>query len=100
MERGTLTKVVIASVASNLSIGRPSLSLGEERPGPQDKQTKKFCTQMLSANFLVAVYFSYLLVFSYYNLRLCMESLILLEYPKKWNFLSVLDGSVGPADCK
>ena len=41
-------------------------------------------TILLSVNILIAVYFSHLPVFSYKNLRLCKESLILLEsYQKK-----------------
>ena len=56
----------------------------------------EYCTaqflpcKILSVNFLIAVYFSHLPDFAYKNLRLCGESLILLEYhPKNWNFLSI-----------
>jgi hypothetical protein len=50
--------------------------------GPGQTNTN-CCLKMLSVNFLIAIYFSHLLVFSYKNLRLCRESLILLEYHKK-----------------
>ncbi len=68
---------------------------------------------MLSENLLIAIYISHFPVFSYKNLRLGGESLMLLEYHKKWElsgyikeskgykkimFDFPLDGSVGPAD--
>jgi hypothetical protein len=62
---------------------RSELSLAKsERPG----QTNTNCvTQMLlvSVKILIAVYLSHLHIFSYKNLRLCRESMILLECHKK-----------------
>ena len=55
----------------------------------------EYCTaqflpcKILSVNFLITVYFSHLPVFAYKNLRLCGESLILLEYHLKKLELSV-----------
>ena len=45
----------------------------------------------MSKNFLIAVYFSHdLPVLSYKNLRLCRESLMILEYHQNiWNYISV-----------
>lgn len=41
-------------------------------------------------NFLITIYSSHLPLFSCKSLRLCRESLMLLEYhPKKWNFVSI-----------
>jgi hypothetical protein len=57
--------------------------------GP-DKQIQNDVTQMLSVKFLIAVYLLHLTILSYKNLRLCRESMMLLEYHKKCrNFVSI-----------
>jgi hypothetical protein len=66
---------VIASAAKHTSTG-------------PDKQIQIVFTKI--SRFLIALYVSHLSVFSYKNLTLCRESLMFLEYPKKFrNFLSI-----------
>jgi hypothetical protein len=62
--------------------------------GP-DKQIQIGVMQMLSVKILIAVYFSHLTFFSYKNLTLCIESLILLEYHKKVELCAYIKESNG-----
>ena len=68
LQKEKVTLALIASAASNLWL---------RVKGPDKISTK------MSKNFLIAIYFSHLPVFSYKNLRLCKESLMLLEYHQK-----------------
>ena len=61
----------------------PSMILEYELEGP-DKQIQIGVAQILSENFLIAVYFSHLPVFSYKNLNFCREFLMLFEYHQKF----------------
>ena len=53
-----------------------------KRKGP-DKQIQTVFTQMVTVKILIVISLSHLPFFSYKNLRLCRESLMLLEYHKK-----------------
>jgi hypothetical protein len=64
---------LIASVVSNLRL---------RVKGP-DKQVQNVFARIPSVKFLIAEYFSHLLVFLHKNLGLRRESLMLLEYHKK-----------------
>jgi hypothetical protein len=77
------------STVSQLLLRASNWLRGEAVKVP-DKQIQLFRAKMLAVNFLIAVYFSHLAFFSYKNLILCRESLMLLEYHKKiWNFVSI-----------